>query len=103
MGKQTKMGKDLSDHRRFFDGSDDFQFTLTMGTAFDVDIEQILWYLILPFEFSDFGYQRFTRIDRLSTQLAMKRMIALGQNLPFPQMIRMTPLSMLRTFGSVKR
>ena len=33
------MGKDLSDHRGFFDGSDDFQFTPTMRTAFDVDIE----------------------------------------------------------------
>ena len=36
------MGKDLSDHRGFFDGSDDFQFTPTMRTAFDVDIEHSL-------------------------------------------------------------
>ena len=36
------MGKDLNDHREFFDGSDDFQFTPTMRTAFDVDIEHSL-------------------------------------------------------------
>ncbi len=33
------MGKDLSDHRGFLDGGDDFQLTPTMRTAFDVDIE----------------------------------------------------------------
>ena len=33
------MGKDLSDDRGFFDGSDDFHITATVRTVFDVDIE----------------------------------------------------------------
>ena len=36
------MGKDLSDHRGFFDGGDNFHITPTVRTVFDVDIEHPL-------------------------------------------------------------